>query len=135
MREFYAVEERGIELVAECPDFGLPFDVYTCTALGTVVNELVANSVEHAFPGDGGRIEVRLVREEGRPVLLVADSGAGFSEAQPESIGLGVIDRLVTGAGGKLARIDAESGTCWSIALSQPSAEAPERETASVGAG
>lgn len=135
MREFYSVEERGIELIAECPDLGLRFDVDTCTALGTVVNELVANSVEHAFPAGGGRIEVRLVPERGRPALIIADNGAGFSEAQPESIGLGVVDQLVAAAGGKLARMHAETGTRWSIALPQPSAEAPKREAAPVEAG
>ena len=135
MREFYAVEERGIELVAECPDFGVRFDVDTCMALGAVVNELVANSVEHAFPEGGGRIEVRLMREHGKPVLIIADNGAGFSEAQPESIGLGVVDRLIAAAGGKLARMHAESGTRWSIMLPPSSADTTKRELTPVGAG
>lgn len=117
MQEFYSPEERSIELVAECPDLRLPFDVDTCTALGTVVNELVANALEHAFPKAGGRIEVRVAREEGSVVLIVADNGVGFSEAEHETVGLGVADRLVAAAGGKLSRLPASEGTRWSIRL------------------
>jgi two-component sensor histidine kinase len=117
MRDFYGTEERGIELLADCPDFGLRFDVDTCTALGTVINELVANAIEHAFPNGGGRIEVRLVREDDEPVLIVRDNGAGFAEAQSESIGLSTAQRLVAAAGGQLTRTDADSGTSWTIRL------------------
>jgi two-component sensor histidine kinase len=135
MRDFYGTEERGIELLAECPDFGLRFDVDTCTALGTVTNELVANAIEHAFANDGGSIEIRLVRENNGPVLIVRDNGAGFAELQSESVGLSVAHRLVAAAGGQLTRTDADSGTSWTIRLpptSEPGAIEKTRRAAPV---
>ena len=128
MRDFYGTQERGIELVAECPDFGLRFDVDTCTALGTVTNELVANAIEHAFANDAGRIEVRLVRDDDEPVLIVRDNGVGFAEMQPESIGLSVAHRLIAAAGGQLARNDADSGTSWTIRLPPTSEQGATEE-------
>jgi len=128
MRDFYGTKERGIELVAECPDFGLRFDVDTCTALGTVTNELVANAIEHAFPAGGGRIEVRLAHEDDGPALIVCDNGAGFGDTQPESIGLSVAHRLIAAAGGELTRTESESGTSWSIKLPAVAKTAPQNK-------
>ena len=94
-----------------------------------MINELVANAIEHAFPNGGGRIEVRLVREDDEPVLIVRDNGAGFAEAQSESIGLSTAQRLVAAAGGQLTRTDADSGTSWTIRLPPTSLPGATEET------
>jgi two-component sensor histidine kinase len=49
---------------------------------GLVVNELVANAVEHAYPGGrGGRIRIALERREpGALRLSISDDGVGFPE-------------------------------------------------------
>src|SRR6185312_14608387 len=44
MRTFYGVAERAIDLTCACPDLGIAFAPDTCTAIATVVNELVANA-------------------------------------------------------------------------------------------
>jgi two-component sensor histidine kinase len=134
MRDFYATEERGIDLAADCPDIELRFDIDTCTALGTVVNELVANAVEHAFAAGGGRIRVRLAREDGGPALIVEDDGPGFSEPPSQSIGLDVAHRLIAAVGGKLTRMHTGSGAAWSIALphSAPTGRKPEAAEVAV---
>ena len=75
------------------------FDMDTAIPLGMIVNELVSNSLKHAFPGrDEGEILVKLLREEDtehvnrrdesknegykntRFILIVSDNGIGMSE-------------------------------------------------------
>ena len=56
----------------------LPLD--TTTALGILVNELVANSLEHAFPERSvGEISVVLEREDDTVRLTVRDDGTGVA--------------------------------------------------------
>jgi two-component system, sensor histidine kinase PdtaS len=56
----------------------LPAEVATPLAL--VLSELLQNSVEHAFPGRGGRIEVRLDRQPATLHLVVRDDGVGVPD-------------------------------------------------------
>jgi two-component sensor histidine kinase len=116
MRTFYGVEEHAIELTCGCDDIGVTFDPDTCTAIATVVNELVANAVEHAFGGAGGRIDIRLQRGAEGPVLTVFDNGSGLPSARPESIGLAVARDLLSGVGGSMS-VTANGGTTWTINL------------------
>jgi two-component sensor histidine kinase len=116
MREFYAVDEHGIELSCGCTG-DVEYDLDTCRALGTAINELVANAVEHAFGPEGGRIEVRLRRGADTTILTVADNGAGFKKAAPESIGLSVVENLVSGIGGSMSRTRRDDGTTWVLTL------------------
>jgi two-component sensor histidine kinase len=117
MREFYAVDEKGIELAYDGSASGPAYDAETCSALGAAINELTANAVEHAFGPDGGRIEVRLSSGDSGPVLMVADNGLGFHKEVPESIGLSVVQQLVAGVGGSLSRTHVNGGTTWTIWL------------------
>ncbi|MFH1998130.1 MAG: two-component regulator propeller domain-containing protein [Planctomycetota bacterium] len=59
-----------------------PLDVLIDTAVpcGLILNELLSNSIKHAFPhARKGEVHVRLRRdEEGRIVLQVQDNGIGF---------------------------------------------------------
>ena len=58
--------------------------------LGLIVNELVTNSVKHAFPEGKGRIDVGLTREAETLVLTVADDGRGKAGDRPDcTLGLG----------------------------------------------
>jgi two-component sensor histidine kinase len=117
MREFYGIDEIGVELACHCPEVEVCFGIDTATAFGTVVNELVANATEHAFGGTGGRIDIRIENGADGAALTVADDGTGFDQAEAQAIGLGVVRRLVEGAGGSLTRLPTERGTTWRIAL------------------
>ena len=56
--------------------------------LGLLVNELVTNSLKHAFPDGGGEIEVNLSRtDQGELLLVVADNGRGYSPKAPRAEG------------------------------------------------
>jgi two-component sensor histidine kinase len=117
VRILEALGERGIELAFANRDgrVELPLDV--CTALGTVVNELVANAAEHAFAGRCGRIEVRLEHGSAGVAIVVADNGGGFTEPEMPSVGLSVSRRLVGQIGGTLELSTGATGTTWTIAL------------------
>lgn len=61
---------------------------------GLLVNELVANAVQHAFPDRSGTIEVTLERTGGRVTIGVSDDGIGLPlHVHPEqatTLGLGL---------------------------------------------
>jgi two-component sensor histidine kinase len=54
-------------------------DVKRAISIGLIVNELVTDAIKYAFPtGGGGRIDVRLEREDGELDLIVEDDGVGL---------------------------------------------------------
>lgn len=68
------------------------------TALCVVINELVQNSLEHAFTGqDKGRIDISLSRRPDGLLILVQDNGVGLPEQLTPSLGLDIAQELITG--------------------------------------
>jgi two-component sensor histidine kinase len=66
------------------------------TALAVVVNELVQNSLEHAFVGrDAGRIDISLARTPDALLIVVRDDGIGLPDELPRSLGLEITAALV----------------------------------------
>jgi two-component sensor histidine kinase len=119
-RDFHGLAGRGVALSFEAGEDAPPLGINACTALGVVVNELVANAVEHAFgPAGGGRIAVELGRDEhGRGVVTVADDGVGVpSGAESSSVGLGVARRSVERMGSSLALRSEPGRTIWTVVL------------------
>jgi two-component sensor histidine kinase len=76
--------------------------------LGLIATELVANTLEHGFPGDRrGQIEVSLdVLEPGRAKLRICDDGRGvpgdFDINQTKSLGLSIARQFARQLGGAL---------------------------------
>ena len=83
-------ERVRVELETGDPKLGLT----EVGAVGLVVNELVGNALDHAFPGErSGLVRVSLGSgtNDGSVVLRVADDGVGLPpESQRESAGLGL---------------------------------------------
>ena len=109
----------------------LPLDV--ATPLGLIVNELVSNSLKHAFAcRDGGTVTVTLKVSEGLYRLEVADDGIGLpqsGEPYRPSLGRRLVDSLVHQLGGSLQTNSVpEQGTTWRLTF--PLA-AKDREIAS----
>ena len=76
------------------------FNVDTAIPLGLIVNELVTNSLKHAFPGqETGMITIGLYGEDTHMTLVVSDTGAGFPEnldfRDTQSMGMQLVVILV----------------------------------------
>jgi PAS domain S-box-containing protein len=115
-----------------------PIQVTTAQAstLGLIVNELLANSIRHAFPGrEAGtvRIEVRRLRNGGAEVV-VADDGIGLDPAlypfgQDGSTGMALIAALARQAKARV-EVEGQGGTRFTVTLPDDRAGAADARMA-----
>ena len=106
---------RVVEETVSDPDGGLRFDVTgesgyvpgeTATPLAVVLNELLQNAVDHAYPRVGdepieGTVHVHLEREDSLLEVIVTDDGVGlpvgFDLTKSPGLGTSIVHALVTG--------------------------------------
>ncbi|WP_244817243.1 sensor histidine kinase [Caballeronia sp. Lep1P3] len=116
--DFYDLGANALALNVALARGAATLGIDTCTAIGTVVNELVANAVEHAFGGSPGEICLSMRRTAAGVSIEVTDDGRGYAPGASESTGLSTARRLVGTFGGKL---DVESrpgaGTRWTLSV------------------
>lgn len=116
----YGIDPARIRLNVQADDIALGVDM--AVPCGLIINELVSNSLKHAFlPDAGGTISIAIrTLNAGRIEIMVADDGIGLVEppadAKKKSLGLRLIDTLTTQLGGTLA-VKTENGTRFSITL------------------
>ncbi len=84
-----------------------------------IVNELISNSLKHAFPDNrAGTISIEFRLEEDRYILIYADDGIGIAPAvsltSPKTLGLELIQGLVRQLTGTI-HIDRNGGTRYEI--------------------
>jgi two-component sensor histidine kinase len=115
----YQVRAGQIELTVSVDD--VPLGIDAAVPCGLIVNELVSNSLKHAFPeGREGTISIELSRREdaGDYVLTVGDDGIGFPAGldfrHTESLGLQLVSALVDQLEGTV-RLDTSAGTRFEI--------------------
>ncbi len=76
----YNVQQGQVEFETEIEKMKL--DVDTIIPIGLMLNELISNSLKHAFEKDGkGWIRLTLKKDEGALLMQVEDSGRGFPES------------------------------------------------------
>ena len=103
------------------------FDMDTAIPLGIIVNELVSNSLKHAFTEKEGEIRIKLCREEKNNEthkslfsLTISDNRKGIPEnvelESLESLGLQLVSILVDQLDGKI-ELKREHGTEFRITL------------------
>jgi len=116
--------ERGIGLELEIEPLEIGLDA--SVPLGLMLNELICNSLKHAFPeGRRGTVHVRLACDvPGVAILEVRDDGVGMPaevlEGRGASLGLRLTRTLARQLGGKLALL---AGPGTTVVLSFPLAE------------
>jgi len=103
MKEY--INELYNELSESIIDIDIDFDLHVHATMflrqavyvGLVINELVSNSIKHAFNNDNGKIYIYLHKENDEYSLIVGDSGNGYDRASLGSDGLGLklVDSLV----------------------------------------
>ena len=80
----------------------------TAVPCGLIVNELVSNSLKHAFPdGHGGEINISLHTDDADFItLVVGDNGAGmpdgFDFRKADSLGLQLVMSLISQLSGSI---------------------------------
>jgi two-component sensor histidine kinase len=105
-------QAEGIDLEVQADELELSID--RAVPLGLILNEIVTNSIKHAFGSDGGgRISVRLVAGVGygEARLSVADNGRGIKEPNPAGSGLRLIAALARQIGGTVDQDSSTKGT------------------------
>jgi two-component sensor histidine kinase len=95
-------------------------DINLAIPCGLIVNELVSNSLKHAFPDSrAGEVAVEFGQSgDHRYILTIKDNGIGFPEQldfeHTETFGLQVVKTLVNQIDGTI-RLAAEGGTKFTI--------------------
>jgi len=118
-----ALDNRaGLQLAIE----PMSINIDVAVPLGLVINEIVTNSVKHAFPGGRqGEIYIRLEKNStGEIVLTVGDDGVGLPAEidvmESSSFGMQIISSLVTMQLSAKLRVDRRNGTRYSIVFPEP---------------
>jgi two-component system, sensor histidine kinase PdtaS len=85
------------------------FDFDKAVILGLIANELVTNSIKHAFGEDGGLIKVIFNVKDGEGVLVVEDDGRGTGIGDQAKVGMGsqLLSAMARQLGGAL-EVDTE---------------------------
>ena len=110
----YAVNTGVIRLQIGVDDIEMGID--SAIPLGLIINELVTNSLKHAFPdgNEGGIIEISLRKEGELLTLKIADNGIGLPETgkieTKKSLGLQLVSNLVNQLDGTMM-VSGENGT------------------------
>jgi two-component sensor histidine kinase len=102
------------------PDDGVSPSVAAAIPCAMIINELVSNSLQHAFaPGEKGQIEIHLcARNDGKFTLVVSDNGVGLPEnldfQSTATLGLRLVRTLVNQLKGEI-KIDGSGGARFEI--------------------
>ncbi|MEE9594986.1 MAG: histidine kinase dimerization/phosphoacceptor domain -containing protein [Candidatus Hydrothermarchaeales archaeon] len=117
----YNVSPTAVKTKIDVEDVFLNID--PAIPCGLIINELVTNSLTHAFPGEReGEILVSLKSAKGKYNLKVSDNGVGMPDGvdfrNPESLGLQLVDSFVGQIDGTV-RLDRKGGTTVIISFGQ----------------
>ncbi len=101
----YNVDSEKIQLRTNLE--GIYLEIDTAILCGLIINELISNSLKHAFPnGKGGIVELSLINKNNLYQLILKDNGVGFPPdvdfRNTESLGLQLVTTLTDQLGGKI---------------------------------
>ncbi len=116
----YGIDQKVIKQKMDLNEVLL--DIDTAIPCGLILNELVTNSLKHAFPnGKKGEIAVLLSqKDENKLKMIVEDNGKGFPEnidfKNTESLGLQLVNTLVDQLKGEI-ELERNNGTRFILTL------------------
>jgi PAS domain S-box-containing protein len=106
LMQSYSTSSSAIAVSIEADNVMLPLNA--AIPCGLIINELAANALKHAFPGQrSGTFSIRLKNEPAEMVFLeVVDDGIGISAeidmAEASTLGLQLVHMLTSQLGGEL---------------------------------
>ena len=115
----YGVDARQVKHTIDIEHILLGVD--EAVPCGLIINEIVANSLKHAFPANrAGRIWVRMEADERRCTIRVGDDGVGFSEEvdflQTQTLGLQLVRTLTDQLEGTVS-LSRQAGTEFTVSF------------------
>jgi PAS domain S-box-containing protein len=113
----YAIRDNQISLLTETEKVLLHLD--QAIPCGLMVNEIISNSLKHAFPAHGrGIIAINLRCRKNRVKLRLSDDGIGIPanilRGETNTLGMQLIETLVEQIRGEL-KIDTEMGSSFEL--------------------
>lgn len=114
----YGVNFSLVQFNINCSDHIL-LDINTAIPCGLIINELVTNSIKHAFPGDtAGEINIDLKCQGDDFIITVQDNGVGFPEGleldDVKTLGLQLVISLTSQLDGSI-ELEKEGGSCFTV--------------------
>lgn len=99
-------------------------DINTAIPCGLIINELVTNSIKHAFPDNAsGEIDIEIRCDDEDFTLTVKDNGVGFPENlnldTVKTLGLQLVTSLTKQLDGTI-KLSKKDGTCFRIKFIKP---------------
>ncbi|GIL38909.1 sensor histidine kinase [Roseiterribacter gracilis] len=117
-----SIQQQTDNIAIELDADDIELTIERAVSLGLIVNELIANSIKHAFDENGGRVEVKLTSGVGYgdARLIVSDNGRGIQNPRPTDSrgggsGLKLVEALARHVGGLLDQESSSSGTATSV--------------------
>jgi len=114
----YKIDKEKVEISVNVPE--IKIDLNTAIPLSQIINEILSNSLKHAFPGESfGRVEIKIHKLEGDTrsySLCISDNGIGIPDLSffPEKgkLGFHLISALSKQMGGGI-ELDLAGGTSF----------------------
>jgi PAS domain S-box-containing protein len=109
-----------IKINVDVDEFSIGME--TAVPMGLIINELVTNSIEHAFPQGEGNINLNLHKNGETFILTVRDNGLGLPEGldpkKVKTLGLSLVNSLVEQLNGSM-EVEVEHGTTFKISFKE----------------
>ena len=122
LRRTYMTNAQSVTILSDIEAVKLGVDL--AVPCGLIINELVSNSLKHAFP-DGGQGEITISFREVSPgefTLKIKDNGIGFPEnfdlQTSTSLGMQLVTTLAAQISGKLT-IERSGGTLFTVSFGE----------------
>jgi PAS domain S-box-containing protein len=111
-------KEQKIDATIDVAD--IQFNIDTAIPLGLLINEILTNSMKHAFKGlEKGKIYVKIIQiSENEYILFIGDNGIGYnheSSFNNDTLGMSLIQSLTEQISGSLQLLKEQKGTHYKI--------------------
>jgi len=98
-------------------------DINKAVPLGLIINELISNSLKHAFPDEKeGELRIKFHKKNSGYELIISDNGVGFSEdldfLKTQSMGMQLVTSLVDQIEGEI-KLDRKPHTSFKITFQE----------------